>query len=179
MFKYYENIGNMFEYRGLDKPTLLTQQQFVTQMTKSEFAVVENDTLCVVLLQKSSKYEQKTDTMKQLAKQLPNKEILLVTFDELSNHIGKYIRSLNWNHCLAKVFVIAMNKHCYFQKHEIATQADIDVYCTRLNTQPDRFKKIQSMDTAAIWCGAKPGQTVKITGVSETAGLKYDLRFCV
>ncbi len=64
-------------------------------------------------------------------------------------------------------------------KHELLTREEADQVRARFNATPSQFPYIQSTDAIAKEIGAKPGDFVRITRTSETAGSSVYYRYVV
>ena len=64
-------------------------------------------------------------------------------------------------------------------KHELLTKEEADQVRGRFNSSPSQFPYIQSTDAIAKEIGAKPGDFVRITRRSETAGMSVYYRYVV
>ncbi len=64
-------------------------------------------------------------------------------------------------------------------KHELLTKEEATQVLARFNSSPSQFPYIQSTDSLAKEVGAKPGDMVRITRRSETAGTSTYYRYVV
>jgi DNA-directed RNA polymerase subunit H len=64
-------------------------------------------------------------------------------------------------------------------KHELLTKEEAAQVLARNNSSPSQFPYIQSTDSIAKEIGAKPGDFVRITRRSETAGTSTYYRYVV
>lgn len=64
-------------------------------------------------------------------------------------------------------------------KHELLTKEEAAQVKARYNSTPSQFPYIQSTDAIAKEIGAKPGDFVRITRRSETAGTGTYYRYVV
>jgi DNA-directed RNA polymerase subunit H len=64
-------------------------------------------------------------------------------------------------------------------KHELLTKEESSQVLARFNGLPSQFPYIQSTDAIAKEVGAKPGDFVRITRRSETAGSSVYYRYVV
>jgi len=64
-------------------------------------------------------------------------------------------------------------------KHELLTREEAAQVLARFNSSPAQFPYIQSTDSIAKEIGAKPGDFVRITRRSETAGTSTYYRYVV
>jgi len=63
--------------------------------------------------------------------------------------------------------------------HEIVSEADREELAERYHTEPYKFPWIKATDPISIILGAKPGDILKITQKSETAGRSVSYRYVV
>lgn len=64
-------------------------------------------------------------------------------------------------------------------KHELLTKEEAEQVRARYNSSPSQFPYILSNDAIAKEIGAKPGDFVRITRRSETAGTSTYYRYVV
>jgi DNA-directed RNA polymerase subunit H len=69
--------------------------------------------------------------------------------------------------------------HLLVPKHELMTPDEAAATLKRYNSSPHEFPFILSTDAAAKSIGAKPGDFVKVTRASETAGETVYYRYVV
>jgi DNA-directed RNA polymerase subunit H len=72
-----------------------------------------------------------------------------------------------------------VSTHFLIPKHELLTKEESDQVKARYNSMPSQFPYIQSTDAIAKEVGAKPGDFVRITRRSETAGTSVYYRYVV
>jgi len=70
-------------------------------------------------------------------------------------------------------------KHELVPKHEILSPEELKELLEKYRVQPYQFPRIRASDTAAIAIGAKPGDVVKITRKSVTAGKSVSYRYVI
>jgi DNA-directed RNA polymerase subunit H len=87
---------------------------------------------------------------------------------------------------LSKVTELATKKthvlvpdHIYVPKHEILTKKEAEEILKRFNCKPTEMPLIFSNDPAIIGLGVKPGDMIKITRKSPTAGESIYYRYVV
>jgi DNA-directed RNA polymerase subunit H len=69
--------------------------------------------------------------------------------------------------------------HVLVPKHEILSDEDKKRLLTEFNATESQFPYLFAIDPVAREIGAKPGDMVKITRVSDTAGMTTYYRFVV
>lgn len=72
-----------------------------------------------------------------------------------------------------------MSTHFLIPKHELLTKEESAQVLARFNASPSQFPYIQATDSIAKEIGAKPGDLVRITRTSETAGSSTYYRYVV
>ena len=72
-----------------------------------------------------------------------------------------------------------MSTHFLIPKHELLTREESAQVLARYNSLPSQFPYILSNDAIAKEIGAKPGDFVRITRRSETAGSSVYYRYVV
>jgi DNA-directed RNA polymerase subunit H len=87
---------------------------------------------------------------------------------------------------LSKVTELATKKthvlvpdHIYVPKHEIMTKKEAEEILKKFNCKPTEMPLIFSNDPAIIGLGVKPGDMMKITRKSPTAGESVYYRYVV
>jgi DNA-directed RNA polymerase subunit H len=87
---------------------------------------------------------------------------------------------------LSKVTELATKKthvlvpdHIYVPKHEIMTKKEAEEILKKFNCKPTEMPLIFSNDPAIIGLGVKPGDMMKITRKSPTAGESIYYRYVV
>ena len=87
---------------------------------------------------------------------------------------------------LSKVNKLATKKshvlvpdHVYVPKHEIMTKKEAEEVLKKFNCKPTEMPLIFSNDPAIIGLGVKPGDMIKITRKSPTAGESTYYRYVV
>ena len=69
--------------------------------------------------------------------------------------------------------------HIYVPKHEIMTKKEAEEILKKFNSKPTEMPLIFSNDPAIIGLGVKPGDMIKITRKSPTAGESIYYRYVV
>ncbi|MBI3840596.1 MAG: DNA-directed RNA polymerase subunit H [Thaumarchaeota archaeon] len=72
-----------------------------------------------------------------------------------------------------------VSTHFLIPKHELLTKEESAQVLARYNSSPGQFPYILSTDALAKEIGAKPGDLVRITRNSETAGTSTYYRYVV
>lgn len=72
-----------------------------------------------------------------------------------------------------------VSTHFLIPKHELLTREEAEQVKARCNATSSQFPYIQSTDSIAKEVGAKPGDFVRITRKSETAGTSIYYRYVV
>ncbi|MEM2759535.1 MAG: DNA-directed RNA polymerase subunit H [Nitrososphaerales archaeon] len=70
-------------------------------------------------------------------------------------------------------------KHVYVSKHEIMPKREADEILSKFNTKHEQLPFIFLSDPALETLGAKPGDLIKITRKSPTAGESIYYRYVV
>ena len=74
---------------------------------------------------------------------------------------------------------IYMDEHVYRPKHEIMTKKEAEEVLKKYNCQPTELPLIFFNDPAIVRLGVKPGDMIKITRKSATAGESFYYRYVV
>ncbi|HXG73646.1 MAG: DNA-directed RNA polymerase subunit H [Candidatus Nitrosotenuis sp.] len=74
---------------------------------------------------------------------------------------------------------ILVPDHIYVPKHEIMTKKEAEEVLKKFNCKPTEMPLIFSNDPAIIGLGVKPGDMIKITRKSPTAGESIYYRYVV
>jgi len=72
-----------------------------------------------------------------------------------------------------------VSTHFLIPKHELLTKEEAAQVLARYNSSPSQFPYIQSTDAIAKEVGAKPGDFIRVTRRSETAGTSTYYRYVV
>lgn len=70
-------------------------------------------------------------------------------------------------------------KHEIVPKHEILTKEEVDELLKRYRIKPYQIPRIKASDPAAKMIGARPGDIIRITRKSPTAGRSVAYRYVV
>ena len=70
-------------------------------------------------------------------------------------------------------------KHELVPKHEILSPEELETLLDKYRVKPYQLPRIRASDTVAIAIGAKPGDVVKITRKSVTAGKSVSYRYVI
>ena len=79
---------------------------------------------------------------------------------------------------IKKVPLVAPD-HVYVPKHEIMTKKDAEEVLKKFNCTPTQLPLIFVNDPAIVGLGVKPGDMIKITRKSGTAGVSLYYRYVV
>ncbi len=69
--------------------------------------------------------------------------------------------------------------HIYQPRHEILSKDEAEVIFKKYNSKPSQFPYIMSSDKGIQGLGAQPGDVIKITRKSSTAGESVYYRYVV
>jgi DNA-directed RNA polymerase subunit H len=72
-----------------------------------------------------------------------------------------------------------VSTHFLIPKHELLTKEEASEAVTRFSASPGQFPYIPANDPIAKEVGAKPGDFIRITRKSETAGSSTYIRYVV
>lgn len=78
-----------------------------------------------------------------------------------------------------KITRFRVSEHIYVPKHEILSEEEAQELLGRLHATPEQLPYIRVTDPVIRELGAKPGQILKITRRSETAGESVYYRYVV
>ena len=79
---------------------------------------------------------------------------------------------------IKKVRILVPDHH-YVPKHEIITKKEAETILSKYNCKPTELPLIFRDDPAIAKLGVKPGDVIKITRNSPTAGTSYYYRYVV
>jgi len=79
----------------------------------------------------------------------------------------------------AEVPPFQISTHFLIPKHELLTREEAQQVLAKYNSKPSQFPYLLSIDPLAKEIGAKPGDFVRITRGSETAGSSTYYRYVV
>lgn len=169
--------------------TTLNNNQYITLTgTRPETDPRGEALIVVILIAPNSKYASRSEDFKKLLKGLPKAkmlEVIFITEDTLSTHLEKhmklYMAENTWVHLERysyDIFLIENTQHVSVDKHTIMTQDEVNEFCKTHHTNPMNLAAIKPDDPQAIWNGVKRGMVVRITRVSDTAGISINYRHC-
>jgi len=72
-----------------------------------------------------------------------------------------------------------VSTHFLIPKHELLTKEEASQVLARFNSSPSQFPYIQATDAIVKEIGARPGDFVRVTRSSETAGSSTYYRYVV
>lgn len=72
-----------------------------------------------------------------------------------------------------------IRRHVLVPKHEVATKKEVEGLLNKYKVTPHQLPLIKSSDPAAKAIGAKPGDVLKITRESQTAGRAITYRHVI
>ncbi|MEM1995205.1 MAG: DNA-directed RNA polymerase subunit H [Nitrososphaerales archaeon] len=78
-----------------------------------------------------------------------------------------------------KIVGFRVSDHIYVPKHEILSEEEAKELLQKVHAKPEQLPYIHISDPVVREIGAKPGQILKITRKSETAGESVYYRYVV
>lgn len=73
-----------------------------------------------------------------------------------------------------------ISKHVKVPKHRLVLADELETILKANNVdKPNFFRKIDSQDPMAKWIGARPGNTIEVTGMCETSAENKRYLFCM
>ncbi len=79
----------------------------------------------------------------------------------------------------SKKNLVLVPDHVYVPKHEIMTKKEAELVLEKFNCKPTELPLIFVNDPAILGLGIKPGDMIKITRKSATAGISEYYRYVV
>lgn len=80
---------------------------------------------------------------------------------------------------MPKPFRFDVLKHEYVPRHEVLTDEEVEEVLDEYDITREKLPRIQNTDPGALSVRARPGDVLKITRKSETAGEAIAYRLCV
>lgn len=80
---------------------------------------------------------------------------------------------------MAKPFKFDVLQHEFVPRHEILTEEEIEEVLEQYDISLEQLPRILNTDPGALSVRARPGEVLKITRKSETAGEAVAYRLCV
>jgi len=80
---------------------------------------------------------------------------------------------------VTKKIRINVPEHLYIPKHEILKKKEVEELLKKFNTKPSEIPLIFETDPAIVGLGVKPGDMIKVTRKSPTAGKSIFYRYVV
>lgn len=191
MLAIYKNILACIEHQGCKAPPALSDSDVFDEFKRREYLEIpyvtaRGKSARFYLVPAESKYVISTPAFEKLLKFIPLTldEVFIVT-EPLSTHITKKVDafviqnpSLYFMILTPRYFVFNIPTHAAYIKHEVVSKDDVKDVCWSMYSDVNKFQKINHTDVMAIWCGARPGDLVRIYRPSETAGVSIVYRYC-
>ena len=176
-FDIYEILPRFVEVRRwtqIDKP--LSEDEFDKSMRSKGFAVfsgkdVRGNPTSIVLTDQASSIPNHKDSFVRLIRQIKGKIILISNRVLTTNNISVAaehdvdIESHTYDR-----FAIDMTKAPHVPVHSIVTEEEAQELLSFLHKTRYDMPKILHTDTQVIWLGAKQGDLIRITRLSEVTG---------
>ncbi len=193
----YENIYTFFEYRGVSpEQTKLPEAQVQKFLSGDGPYIIsgkgaDGELVVAVYLDGSKHLKAPKNFLASVASLKPSlsREVIVVIGPGLGDStMNKYLEKCN---ALLRPNLGRAVKHLLFQavvprnvlvpKHEPLSDEQVNVLERHFYLDKKNIASfiLWQTDPACIWCGAKPGQVVRITYPSDTAGESIDYRLCV
>jgi DNA-directed RNA polymerase subunit H len=195
----YSNLVLMMGYRGVTTTSILDSNEVVKRLNHHQYVKLEgtrgpNDprkavNITLILIAPGSDYAAKSPNFRKLLK-VPEPssvrtQYCYISEYDLTSNIKKIIEGFSSTHGIYieyynySKFLIDATKHVLVPPHTVATAQEVKDFCNNYYTVKENLPKINTSDTQAIWLGLLPGDCVKVTRISETAGTSIIYRVCV
>jgi DNA-directed RNA polymerase subunit H (RpoH/RPB5) len=184
----WENVVKMYQYRGGECDTRQDPQDVPARLAQQKYITAEGTTrngrlICVIIGETEVNKKLITTIMDSVGRQKPD-ECLLIFSGTPSSFVRTFLdgearRKYNYRFldCNREIFCMELPKHMSVSPHRIATREEISLiesaYCPVGN-----LPVILEKDPMAIWIGARRGDVVMISRLSETAGEAIAARMC-
>lgn len=191
----YKNLEKFLEYRNVKSDqNFLTIEALRSRLDHYEYATIEgtssDKSIFIVLIAPGSKYSNRSQDFKKLLSflpknKLPDSNLIFISDTEFTIHIkrqiaevkkkypGIYIEDYDY-----KKFMLVVPEHKSVPKHEILPNDNLQEVLG-IPTEKAKLPKIRTSDPPVIWIGARPGDIVKITRISESAGINIAYRLVI
>lgn len=185
LFVIYKNVNTFYEYRGLKSTDQeLSQDQFVKKITRDKYLILNsvpknptNDQVGfnLVLVYPNTECETKRANMIKLINYIkePKVDVLIITPNELSSSVNKLLASLSkssgehefrtYKSFTYRLLTTILPDHELVPKYEFADKELFKEY------ELEELPKILENDPQMIWIGAKVGDVIKATFLSEVS----------
>lgn len=197
LYSIYENIQSFYGYRKLSSiDPKLNQEQFIKSIQKDKYIILssirkadadrtkitkddfpdEIVATVVLLVYPGTDCESKRANMLKLVNHIPFKkhETIIITPTKISTGVNKGLLAImrdNHNQSFKAftytLFNSVLPEHELVPSYEILTSEQIEVLKNWF-IGPDTLPKIFENDPQMVWIGAKVGDVVKFTYLSET-----------
>jgi DNA-directed RNA polymerase subunit H (RpoH/RPB5) len=196
LYRIYNNIRGMLARRGCEvKTPVLSEVDLVRRLGAAEYVTIVASRgddprgagdVCAVMFAPNSKYSSRVPEFQKRLDDVAKTGCVNAVFvadTEASKHISNRVAETNTDklqieYHLYKHFVIDVTAHALVPPHSLPPAAEVEEYCRRVGTTPDRFPQIRcATDAQAIWLGARPGMVIKVMRASEV-GVAVVYRYC-
>lgn len=183
----WQNVVKMYEYRGGRCDTVQDVSGVSARIKNQNYILAQGTArgeplTCCILADIDIKKDHISAVLKAVAKIQTSGECLLI----FSRPPSPYVRNLLDDakkypfrviDCLREIFCFELPRHNLVPRHWIASADEIALleasYCAK-----SALPAILERDPAAIWIGARKGDVVMVSRLSETAGEAIAARIC-
>lgn len=199
-FDIYNNIlvfAEKYRKYEITSDKIDNERTFISEMESKEYIMIEcklnQKNVYIFIFNAKSKYISKSNTFEWIEHFIKyNKkepvDIIVITKDYVNAHIKKKIVKMGKKNIIIYnyiynnfVQIIPEAKNEVVPEHKIISdQVEIEKLVEELKIQKiDQLPKIFHNDAAVIWAGGRPGNLVKITGPSESAGIRIAYKLVI
>lgn len=199
-FDIYNNIlifAEKYRKYEITSEKIDNERNFISEMESKEYIMIEcklnQKNVYIFIFNAKSKYISKSNNfelIEHFIKYNKNEpvDIIVITRDHVNAHIKKKIINMRKKNIIIYnyiynnfVQIIPEAKNEVVPEHKIISDSvEIEKIIEELKIQKiDQLPKIFHNDAAVIWAGGRPGNLVKITGPSESSGIRIAYKLVI
>jgi DNA-directed RNA polymerase subunit H (RpoH/RPB5) len=208
-FITYSNLAEFLKYRRIVSDyVFLDQKEFTKEINISKYIIINGTTInerskymknnkgveehiLIVFVGAGSLHAAKLNEFNKLFKVVQKQideeryyNIIFITADDVTSNIKKSVleeknKMIHFEFYNYNKFVIVVPQHVLVPKHEIVSEKESQEYMNEFYIKKDMLPRILSIDPAVVWIGGRGGDIIKITRVSENAGIAINYRLVV
>jgi len=164
---------------------MVQKDEFMKEMRNNSYITIkgkQDKLVTFVIVAKNSDIPNRTESFLGMMREIKDEsEIFLFTEKENTSKIRAYANSNNINLHIYPMYIIHIDlrKAPGVPKHEIVTSDEEKHIIERYYIHGKNMPYILSTDPQIIWIGAKPGDIIRITRMSEVSGYATIYRLCI
>jgi DNA-directed RNA polymerase subunit H (RpoH/RPB5) len=197
----YQNLRKLLEYRKIKSSyTFVGGPEFTRSILADEYIVIngvqerpnglKSKQIAIVLIGPGSDYANTLAKFRKMFNAVYTDGLdimLLITEAGVSTYIKKTLMgefTKNRSNFIIRdysyaMFTLVVPEHVQVPEHTFATNEEVADQSHGSISSLRRLQKILDSDPMAVWMGAEPGDLIRITRPSESAGMALVYRYCI